>query len=186
MKKSTTNKNLKCQPTLRELLQLGADGWNSYRLQHPEFGANTLSDPDEEYEHWEECMQNTTRIDFIEANLSGFDFSRYNLTNATFAGADCRNARFEDAVLQCSFFHQSNLGGATFHRAQFDATGFFGCQMRGVQFIACSGVVVFCSVEQLDGIRIQESAIEFVGSSKQDQLRPAGAIPMVTIVYEIP
>lgn len=186
MQKSNTHKATKCQPTLRDLLQLGADGWNAYRLQHPEFGADIVSDPDEEYEQWSKRMQNTIRIDFIEEDLSGFDFSRYNLGNASFAGADCQGVRFVDAALQGAFFHQSNLSGATFHRAKFDATGFFGCQMRGVRFIACSGAVVFGSVQQLDGMRIQESAIEFVGSSKQDQSRSAGTIPTVTIVYGIP
>ena len=47
---------------IRELLSLGADRWNRYRAEHPEFGADDGSCADEAYEDWVERTKNVVPI----------------------------------------------------------------------------------------------------------------------------
>jgi uncharacterized protein YjbI with pentapeptide repeats len=143
------------------LLRLGAKRWNDYRGAHPEFGADDMSDCDEEFEHWKERTTGIVPIEFVDADLRSFDFSRFDLCRASFFDVDCSGARFEGIGLDGVHFQRVQLQGATFVSSSFNCTAFIRCNLDDARFVACEGLIAVGCPEQLDGIRIEGSMVQF-------------------------
>jgi uncharacterized protein YjbI with pentapeptide repeats len=147
---------------IQELLWLGATGWNAYRVQHPEFGADDGSYAKEPYEDWIERTKDLVAIDFVDVDMRGRDLSGYDLRRATFFNSDCRGARFENSNLSGSHFEGTLLQGSRFVRADFRTISFFKCDLDAVQIVGCSGVVIVDKTQSLKTVVVLGSTLEFI------------------------
>jgi hypothetical protein len=148
--------------SVQELLRLGATGWNAYRVQHPEFGADTGSFDGESEKQWRQRTKDLVEIDFVNVNMRGRDLSGYDLRRVTFLNSDCRGVRFENSDLSGSHFEGMLLQGSRFVRADLGTISFFDCDLDGVRIAGCRGLVIVDETQSFEKVVVLGSALEFI------------------------
>ena len=97
----------------RELLELGATAWNSWRADHDE------------------------APDLSGVSLRGLDLSGFDLSLTDLRHADLRGTKFSEANL-CS----AHLEGANLFKAVLDGADIAGAFLYDAQFLNCAQLVV--------------------------------------------